>query len=296
MGVRLTVNQTVLSLLSFIGITGNILVILLILKKFKLESWTYILVCHLGTTDLLTCAVGGPLWIAAYTTKLFPVCKAAIALSTIPLTVSSFTLILIAYDRYVYIRYPLRHPNIVTCRKIVTLLALFWTLALSSGSLSVTIGMNTSRDLIKRDCIFSLLVDRWNILWIFACFALAPITVLPFVYSYILRTALRQSRKVHEFTNNEDHKAKVARLRKERNTISMLSAVVLVFIISTLPFAVVALIDAFSGRIFRSGRWLYLTSVLLFLNAVVNPFLYTFTNRDLRREAYKVFQRGKFVA
>lgn len=289
MGFGLELSVSILSIFAFFGLIGNSFVIFLIFRRFKFESWTYLLVCHLAMSDLMTSMIGAPLWIATYTSKEYSVCKAAIFISTVPMIVSSWTLILIAYDRYVYIKYPLQHHLIVTARKIVTYLILLWLFSFGTALISITVGVDNSDEIKTRYCVYSALVNRWVSIWIFAIFALLPILALAFVYSYILRTALKQQRKVEEFSSVEDKRTKTAKAQKERQTILMLCTVVFVYVISVLPYSIVGLLDGIDTGIIRKNRWAYLTSMLLFFNAVLNPLLYTLMNKELRKEAYKVF-------
>ena len=289
MGLGLELSVSILSIFAFFGLIGNSFVIFLILRRFKFDSWTYLLICHLAISDLMNSMIGAPLWIATYTSKNYSVCKAAIFISTVPMIVSSWTLILIAYDRYVYIKYPLRHHLIVTARKIVTYLILLWLFSFGTAVITITVGVDSSDEIKTLYCVYSALVNRWVSVWIFAIFALMPILALAFVYSYILRTALKQQRKVEEFSSVEDKRAKIAKVQKERQTIMMLCTVVFAYVISVLPYSVVGLIDGIDTRIIRKNRWAYLTSMLLFFNAVLNPLLYTLLNKELRTEACKLY-------
>ena len=289
MGYGLTINLVCLSIFGLLGLFGNAFVIFIILRKFRCESWTYILVCHLAVCDVLVSTFGAPLWIVTYTSRIFCVCRAAIFTSSLFMNLSCFTLILIAYDRWVYIHYPLRYHLIVTTRKVVSLLVAIWLFTACSAAGPVIYKMNTENAVYVKHCVLTKLVNRWALLWLFlACF-LVPLFTLAVIYSYILRTALRQQRRVLEFSNAEEKRKRSKNLRKERQTLFMLCVVVSVFVVSTLPYSVIALMDALDFSIVRGNRWVYLTSMLTFLNSVANPFLYTSTNKQLRKEVRKCF-------
>ena len=288
MGYGLTISLAFLSAFTFLGISGNTFVIFLILRKFRFESWTYTLVCHLALCDLILSAVGAPLWIATYTTKNFCICRASICTSSFFLILSGFTLILIAYDRWVYIHHPLRYQLIVTTRKVVSSLVAIWVVTLCSTILSVTYKVQTDNAVYMRNCVTSKILNRWVLIWLFLACCLVPVIVLAVTYLYILRTALRQQRRVLEFSNVEDKREKSHKLRKERQTMLMLYFVVSVFVGSSFPYATVVLLDAIDFSIVKGNRWVYLTSMLLFMNSVINPFLYTFTNKQLRKEARRI--------
>ena len=288
MGYGLAVILVFLPILALLGLSGNTFVIFLIFQKFRLKSWTYTLICHLAVCDLLSSVFGAPLWIATYTSKDFCACRASIFASSVSMILSCFTLILIAYDRWVYIHYPLRYEFIVTTRKVVSFLVAIWLLTVCPSVLSVTYKLNTENAVHVRNCVLSKIVNRWVLIFEFVICCLVPMVALVFAYSYILRTALRQQRKVMEFSNIEEKREKSNKLRKERQTVLMLYFVVSVFVISTLPYAIVVLLDAIDFSIVKGNRWVYLTSMLLFMNSAINPFLYTLTNKQLRKQARKV--------
>ena len=180
MGYGLTINLVCLSIFGLLGLFGNAFVIFIILRKFRCESWTYILVCHLAVCDVLVSTFGAPLWIVTYTSRIFCVCRAAIFTSSLFMNLSCFTLILIAYDRWVYIHYPLRYHLIVTTRKVVSLLVAIWLFTACSAAGPVIYKMNTENAVYVKHCVLTKLVNRWALLWLFlACFLVPLFTLAP---------------------------------------------------------------------------------------------------------------------
>lgn len=289
MGYGLNISITFLSLFGLLGFLGNTFVIFVILRKFQAPSWTYLLVCHLAFGDLLASIIGAPMWIATYASKDTSVCRAAILSSTVPLVVSCLTLILIAYDRFTYIHQPLQYHLIISKRKMTSLLVAVWLVSLGSSIALVTYDVNSSDPVLMRHCVLTRILNRWMLLFIFLTFSLLPLLALIVIYSYILRTALRQQRKTFpSSTSVAEKREKATKLRKERQTVLMLCVVVLAFVVSTLPYSIVALLDAVDENIVEGNRSVYLTSMLLFLNSVINPFLYTSSNKQLRNQVRKI--------
>ena len=199
MGYGLNISIFTLSTFAILGFFGNSFVIFVILRKFRLQSWTYILVCHLAFCDLLSSAIGAPLWIATYTSKIFTVCKAAFFTSSLFLILSCFTLILIAYDRCVYIHYPLQYHLIVTTRKISSFLVVTWTVTLCSLVLAVTYDIDASDAVHVRYCVMSTIVNRWVLIWMFIACCLVPLLALAITYSHILRTVMFRCSRIRCF-------------------------------------------------------------------------------------------------
>ena len=286
---------SVLLTIAVVGVTGNAVVIVTILRNYRGESWTYLLMCHLALCDLLTCLIGGPLWITTYVTKIFPLCRTAIFISTIFLLASSMTLVLIAYDRYIYIKYSLRYPIVMTKRRINSLLVIVWALSFGSA-FSMVMLLETTDVTNMRHCVATTLVNRWLMLWIGFIFTIVPNIALVFAYSFILRTALRQQRIVQASTRAStssdvsDQAAKKTKLRKERRTIITLTAVVFVYFVCVMPYSIVGFLDAVSPGILKEARQVHLTSLLVFSNSAINPILYTATNKQLREQVRGAFR------
>ena len=286
--VTFYIGISALALFSILGTIGNSIFIFVIIRRYKLESWTIILLCHLAFCDLLTCLIDGPLWIAAHKSRDFSTCKAAVFMTCSPILGSSWTLVLIALERYIFIKYPLRHSLIMTNRRVALAVSFIWVVSLTVATSMVTIDLNGKKD---GACLPTVLVSPWVTFTFFAIFTLLPIILMMFVYTYIIRIALYQQRRVQDIANVEDRISRTEQQRKERRTIMMLYAVVFAYALCILPYSVVAILDAISLDIIGSNReLLYSTSILWFINAVINPMIYTQVNKELRREVLKLFR------
>ena len=253
-----------------------------VLHRFKLESWTCLLVSHLSFCDILICLVGSPFWIAGHTSTNFTVCLAGISISCIPTLASSWTLILIAYDRYVFIKYPLRYSLIITTKKMVLSMCLIWLFAVVFAIFVATVGFNRPTD---GNCFISLVVNKWLIATIVFIFTVLPITLMFILYRNILQNALRQQRRPEEFTDKNNQHKRAAKLRKERKTIRMLYSIVIVYVLCVLPYSAVGSVDLVNPSIIKIDvrNYFEYLSIMLFVNAVTNPILYTMMNKDIRK-------------
>eukprot|EP00112_Aurelia_sp_Birch-Aquarium-sp1_P016851 Seg385.25 transcript_id=Seg385.25/GoldUCD/mRNA.D3Y31 product="Beta-1 adrenergic receptor" protein_id=Seg385.25/GoldUCD/D3Y31 len=279
---KFATEYSFLALFSILGIIGNSIIITVIWRKFKPESLTYLLICHLAFCDLLTCLFVGPLYVSAIETGSFLTCQITIFMTCAPVLCSWWTLVLIAYERYIYIKYPLRYTLMITTKRIAYLICLLWASSVTLASAVVSV--NFAR-LGGGLCLPTLMISRWLMGTYFVLFFLLPIILMSFVYTYILKIALQQQRRVAEFANVADKRARTEKLRKERRTILMLYMVVFAYVFCISPFCLVALLDAIDPNIIKGNRGtVYNVAMLWFINAVMNPLLYALTNKELRRE------------
>lgn len=275
--------MSILGVLSLLGMIENAVVIVTVLRRLRLESWTYILVCHLAFCDLLTCVIAAPLWITGHIGRNFIVCRASISATCVPMLGSSWTLVLIAYERYIYIKYPLRHTLIITTKKITFAICLIWVVSLVASSLIMTVAFRRPKD---DHCFVPLMINRWLIGIMVPIVTVMPVTLMFTAYTYILRKALQQQRRSVVFEGIDDRRARAQRLPKERRTIRMLYSIVFAYITCVLPYAAVGLVDSINPNTMTIDMRSKIDnlSIFLFANAVVNPVLYAMMNKDIRRE------------
>ena len=271
-------------ILAIIGVIGNGLVIIVILRRFKFDSPTYLLVCHLAFCDLLTCIFVTPLYVTANKTKSFSVCQAAIFVFCLPTLNSSWTLMLIACERYVYIKYPLRHGLIFTIKRILLTVSSLWVFSVALVVAMITVDLRET----KEEVCLGKFANKWILYIYYALLTVLPIILMLFVYIYILRIALRQQRKIEDSGNVEDKRSKAIKVRKERRTIVMLFTVVISYAVCILPYAIISFLDVIDINIIGKRGAIDNIAILWFTNAIINPGLYALTNKELRSEIRKV--------
>lgn len=271
-------------ILSLIGVFGNGLVITVVLRRFKFESATYLLICHLALCDLFTCIFVAPLYPIANKTRSFPVCQAAIFIFCLQLLSSSWTLMLIACERYVYIKYPLRHGLIFTIKRIILTVSSLWAFSIALVAAMITVDLRET----KEEVCLGKFANKWILYIYYPFLTVLPIILMLFAYSYILRIALRQQRKIEDFGTVEDKRTKAMKLRKERRTIVTLFILVISYAVCTLPYAIISVLDVIDINIIGKRGAIDNIALLWFTNAIINPGLYALTNKELRNEIRRV--------
>ena len=284
------IGMSVLGVLALFGTIENITVIFTVLRRFRLESWTYILICHLALCDLLTCLIAAPLWIAGHTGAGFNFCKSSFTATAAMILASCWTLGLIAYERYIYIQFPLRYPRIVTRTKILSAICAIWVSCLVVSASMITVGFNKPT---TDHCFATLLVNRWIASVVLPVFSMIPVALMFVAYTSILRKALQQQRRGDEFGNSDERRTTATKLRKERRTIRMLYAIVVVYVICILPYSILAIVDVIDHTIMSVADRSKADNVAIFLfaNAVINPVLYAMMNKEIRKEVLCIRNR-----
>ena len=224
-------------------------------------------------------------------------------------TVSVLTLLSVSMDRYIAILIPLKYKGWVTQNKTVLCILGIWLYALVSACYPL---IGWSR--YQYTPGLWLCESNYHISVSFTYFKLATMYFLPLVsiiiiYISILRVALRHSRQIarevkalrqREMTSvlepelsgqvsavvisgqycvRKPHSA----LRADIKTALTLAAIVGVLFISWTPYMVVNLWSFHSG-LYAPELLQSIVSGLYYANGVINPYLYGYLNRSIKRE------------
>ena len=288
------VNCAINAIFSLTAVFTNALVIVAIWRASSLRSPIYYLLFGLAVSDfgvgLLTQSSYVLYRVAGLYKRLQLSCVAGIffGLAANQLSAVSFlTVTLISLDRVLALYFHLRYKELVTLQRVR--LALFVTWLLSA---SVDIAWLTS---LK---VFYFIAS--------AGFAIFLTTTL-LAYIMIFRTVKRHHLQIQQQTiavlhlntassqENPTSRANAIERSKEdsaryRHLLTAMFLVYLVFLLCTLPVMCVLLIASFHGRNKAVETAFNFTMTLVFINSTLNPFLYCFRLKTLRREVWNTLR------
>ncbi|KAM8833160.1 growth hormone secretagogue receptor a [Synchiropus picturatus] len=310
----LTTITVACSVLFVVGVTGNVMTILVVSKYRDMRTTTNLYLCSMAVSDLFI-FVCMPLdlyrmwryrpWpFGDALCKLFQFVSESCTYSTI------LSITALSVERYVAICFPLRAKALVTKRRVRGLILLLWTVSvLSAGPVFVMVG-------VERDSMsnFSL---QWNesafsleegdtreckmthyavesglmeaMVWLSSVFFFMPVFCLTVLYSLIGRRLWQRHVETH-ISSCAAHRDK-----SNRQTVKMLVVVVLAFVLCWLPFHMgrylqFRSLDAPSPLLSILSEYCSFVSVVLFyLSAAINPILYNTMSWKYRSAAARLF-------
>ncbi|AWP17300.1 putative somatostatin receptor type 5-like [Scophthalmus maximus] len=273
-GVTMAILYPVVCLL---GLAGNSLVVVAILKLDRMSSSTTVYIFNLALADGLF-MVGLP-FIASqnfHNRWMFGdvACKVVMVLDGINQFTSVFCLTAMSVDRYMALADPLRFARWRTprCAKIVS--AFLWLFSLLT-ILPMALHFSADRGL----CIPELVSDAWWLSVLSYTFAIGfvlPFTVMTASYAALLLT-LRSQRLRAATPNRESH-------RLERQVTRMVVAVVVVFGMCWLPFYTFNFCSLYqSGLVLTFARAFECVVLLSYSWSCANPILYACLSDTFRR-------------
>lgn len=278
-----------------IGTFGNSLVILAVKWKKVGQTSTNFLLTNLAAADVTTLLSGIPNATALFIVRNHPdgvvgtiLCK-FVTFGTIPLVtsvVSILTLLLISWERHRAIARPLREGSVLklTEKNTKYVVAVLWLIAVLYG-LPLMLGANYSYETKK--CVWAMYHQGKNvyILLFLVIFYIVPVSAMSYSYVGIVR-AIYSADGVNPggLTREED-------LRTKLKIVKTLIIVTVVFIVCLGFFGTFWLMfyqDRVSDVQFRVAVF------FLFLNAAVNPLIYTWQSESYRcafKQLLKMFCR-----
>uniref|UniRef100_A0AAY5K3Y9 5-hydroxytryptamine receptor 7 n=1 Tax=Esox lucius TaxID=8010 RepID=A0AAY5K3Y9_ESOLU len=292
----------VLTVLTFLTIGGNLLVVISVCFVKKLKQPSNYLIVSLAVADLsiavavmpfvsITDLIGGQ-WIFG---QVF--CNVFIAMDVMCCTASIMTLCVISVDRYLGITKPLTYPVRQSGRCMAKTVLLVWLLS-ASITLPPLFGwaQNVNDDKV---CLISQ--DVGYTIYSTAVAFYIPVSVMLMMYYRIYRAAKVSAAKhtiqgFPKLQKEVEECASFSRLlktdrknisifKREQKAAATLGIVVGAFSICWLPFFLLSTARPFICGVECSCVPLWVERLLLWLgyaNSLINPFIYAFFNRDLR--------------
>ena len=265
---------------SLITCVGNVIILHAIRKDQRLYSPCFILLCCLAFSDLLVGAICQPFFVAHKIAELvdsFPTfCTLGIIQNLsgyITSGVSLLTLTAVSIDRLLAITLHLRYSEIVTVPRVFQIAFTIWIFSIAT--VIVQFWMKTANWIVLSLVILSL-----------------TLLVTAFTTFKIFQIVRRHQRQINDQT--------MAALSLQNNTVNVLkckkSAVTVLYIyglllIFYLPFGLTMLVEAFIGYT-RFVKIAYdYTSTAVFINSFLDPLVYCWRTREIRRAVKNVLRR-----
>lgn len=292
---ELGVRYTFATLIMLLGASGNLCIIIILLKnKILLRTSVNHFILNMSVADLITSLAGPIPFTIRDTHQLWILggawCHLEGYIQILVMLVSVTSLATISFDRMIGVAYPFhKHLGAWGSRAIIVG---FWVLSAVLAlpfSFYRVYTVRIWQDMTERTCGEQR--DELRIWWIAVIIALTWLPLLIMVISYTV--IFVYLRKGAPSTARREHPA-ILHLKKR--VVRMMFVIVLVFILSWLPFQIMKIFE--DKYIDDSGQYLpdqeaeykVLLSVshyMMYTNTAVNPLIYALMHQTFRR-AFRV--------
>ncbi|XP_013412869.1 growth hormone secretagogue receptor type 1-like [Lingula anatina] len=279
------------------GVSGNLLVLFVILKNKHMRKSTDLFIANLSVADLLVLVVCmSAAMIEVYANEVWTLgevmCKTVPFLEHLVEHASAMSIVGISIERYYVICKPFYAHIRWTRRQVILSLVSVWVTSALATSPFLVIAEETTSFYANGDRITTCntsINTVWKRVYVIvttSLFFFLPVCLLVCIYSPICWTLAKANRKKLGGSETSQRYS----LKKRKQVIIVIIAVTVVFFACLLPFRVFSLWAVFGNTLDKKklsvDGWLNLTSIvraLFYLNSAVNPILYNTFSSKFRR-------------
>ena len=265
------------SLNIFLSITatlGNALILVALRNVSSVHPPTKLLLRCLAVTDLCVGLISQPLYVSMIlnsvtkinTNILFYLSNATVASSLTLCGVSIYTLMALSVDRLLALLLGLRYRQVVTLRRVCAAICLFSLMSIS----------------------FGFIYSFWKDLVVFttgAGFEILSLCISLFSYSKIFLTLRQRQAQVQLQTGNERARGGIPpNIARYKKSVSSIAWVQLALVVWYVPFYIACVVIMLSGWRGITLDFVEACAItLLYSNSSLNPILYCWKIKDVRR-------------
>ena len=265
--ILIIVNFVLNAPLVLVSIVSNALVLSAIIRTPSIRSRQMIMLCSLAVSDILVGLIAQPIYCTLLLTKDFDLYHASTTMGYSLCGVSFLTITAITLDRFLALHYHMSYASLVTKRRVKYTLIIIWLFSLLIAGLHF-LSFRLQNSLVSIVTITCLIMCT-------------------FCYIRIYRIVRRHQFQINAqqqaaLTSDAAKNLNIARLRKSAlNTFVFYIALILCYF----PIFVSLGLTALSFKDWQT-EWEF-ANTAVFLNSSINPFLYCWRLRELRKEVFK---------
>ena len=255
--------------LLLISIVGNCLVLAAMTKTPSLRTPSMLFLCSLAISDLLVGFVAQPLYIASVFTRINVLDNLCFLVSFATCGISLCSITVISVDRFLALHYHMRYPAMVTKSRSILTLVLMWSfICILSGIYC-----------LNRNVYFLVIA-----LGVGLCLFISIVA-----YIGIFRVVRHQQLQIH--TQQQAVQAgteDVSNMRQLKRSALNSFVFFIVMVVFYAPMSVAMAVYLVTEE--WEYAWSF-TTTAVFMNSSINPFLYCWRLRKLRKAVVKTVKK-----
>lgn len=272
---------TTFILVSLVG-NGGFLVLFLLLRKVRQAVGIFIL--SLAVADLMFPLIVMPIHfdylISGTWQRGTSLCQLRIFAYLVAASASVLSYCGVTVERYIRIIFPLRYRAVEKAKCVFGAVALLWLYALSSSSFIFADFLDESHNDTPQSAVCSHALPTRLFLALFLLTYCLPLAMILVIYFHVLQISRKQRRKIVSVNGNPatyDHTP-----NKKGRQYSMVLLLLFHFVVCWLPISVSTLALKTNLASELSWPWYQVLCLLAFLNSVLNPFIYGYSNSHFK--------------
>ena len=273
-------------LVAAVILIGNGLTITAIIIYKPLQTKTNIFILNLCVADIYIGIVNTLAYATTVTEEEFFSMSVKSYFLIAGFATSVFTLVDIAIERFINIKFPFKYEQIMTKTVIVSVLLVTWILPFT-----VLLTGAAIQPVIKLDQINLFGKIGYQFIISMQCLYFVLGAVVVAIYISILRIAYKQAKEIKK---NMIETAEKARFRSEMKATITFGLVVLAYVLSWTPWCILSMLDMIKILTYdiHYYRTMMIISTIGYCNSAVNFFIYAWKNTSFRA-AYSLILKCK---
>ncbi|XP_073229240.1 histamine H2 receptor-like [Porites lutea] len=280
----------------------NAFVVLLIGSSSSLRSTSNIILASLALSDFLMGLVGIPLVVACSSTFASPVCLSANLFSTFNSVSSVLHILVMTFDRYIFIMWALRYREIFNRRRVFAILSAAWLISLTLQLVRLSWTAGKLRVETAKEDVKLRMKEKELIFFTFnaAVFFFVPLIAMIILDTRMLLLLRNQCQRIaRENLPAESIKHETKMQKRQMKAVITCVLLLSLYVAFWLPSFIVEFLQHYAtdDKYGQSHGVMILIAYLRFCPALFNPIAYTLRKPDLKRAArsvvYKTFPNWK---
>lgn len=274
------ISRIVEPLLAVLSLVANSVIIIAFARCRKLRSNATgggynLLLVFLAIADLLFVLVTVPfggLIHYGYPHNYYG-CLILTSSTSLPILLTVSTLLVIAVDRFVSIRWPFNHEQYCSKPRIIKSVMLLWVVdAIFCFLLLAGFNSKYKQWVIDGKCSYHMMLDqRFHLYSVFYPLTLTPLVIMSVIYGYIFYVIIKLSKTVGPAQDAAESRRTAFLAAKKCGVI------VLVFVVFILPIELLNLVEVYVG--FRCTACMRMCSWGLLFHGFLCPIIYLYQNK-----------------
>ncbi|XP_050399672.1 prolactin-releasing peptide receptor [Patella vulgata] len=283
---------TLYAVIFLLGVSGNSLVVYVVLRNKAMQTITNIFITNLAISDILMCLLAVPFTPISFFLNSWvfgdALCHLVPMILCISVYVSTLTSTAIAVDRYFVIVYPFK-PRMKVYMCVLMIIAI-WII---SVSISLPLGIYQQVEYDRDNEIYACSEEwpRTQARQFFTVTSLVlqyivPCSIISFCYTMV-SLALKRRTLVRIGCGSRTRERDEQEIRRKKRTNKMLIAMVTIFVCCWMPLNIFHLVREYEGGVVHWSHFalvFFIAHVIAMSSTIYNPFLYAWMNDNFKKE------------
>ncbi|XP_069076724.1 thyrotropin-releasing hormone receptor [Pleurodeles waltl] len=291
-----------------LGIVGNIMVVLVVLRTKHMRTPTNCYLVSLAIADLMVLVAAGlpnitesvyGSWVYGYVG-----CICITYLQYLGINASSCSITAFTIERYLAICHPIKAQFLCTisrAKKIIIFVWTFTSLYCLMWFFLLDLKKATYKDAVVVQCDYKVPRSLYSPIYLldFAIFFVVPMTLATVLYGLIARILFlnpipsdpKENSKTWRNDSSHQNKAYNSKMSSRccnstissrRQVTKMLAVVVILFAFLWMPYRTLVVVNSFLSKPYHESWFLLFCRICIYLNSAINPVIYNLMSQKFR--------------